>query len=62
MNTFQWEKILASKDFPPTKNGHSAHAYKGNMLIFGGEKKYSSDIKIRLCYNDLWQYNVQTAD
>ena len=37
--------------------GHSSHLYKNNILIFGGERKYNTTMKMRECYGDIRLYS-----
>ena len=48
-----WLKIVAKSDSHiEPRYGHTAKAYKGNMLMFGGASKYNDMIKMRCCMND----------
>lgn len=33
--------------------GHSGNSYKGNIIYFGGGRKYNKTLKIRECFNDI---------
>ena len=54
-----WQNISVSKGKRPTERyGHSAVYHKGNIIIFGGEYKYNTEIRMRETMCDLWAYNV----
>lgn len=42
--------------------GHSIICWKNGFLIFGGEKKYNKELKIRECFNDLRYLNLRTLE
>ena len=42
--------------------GHTANIYKHLMIIFGGESRYNSKLKIRECLNELWSFNLDSFE
>lgn len=42
--------------------GHSIFLWKTGMLVFGGEKKYNKQSKIRECFNDLRFLNFSNLE
>lgn len=42
--------------------GHSVFPWKNGFLIYGGEKRYNKEMKIRECFNDLRYLNLNTFE
>ena len=58
-----WYKPECQGDIPNYgRHGHTACEFKKNIVIFGGEKKFNSAIKIRECLNDTRIFNPETND
>jgi len=44
------------------RHGHSACEYKGNVVIFGGEKKYNHALGFRESLNDVYTFNPEKSE
>jgi hypothetical protein len=33
--------------------------WKNTFLMFGGESSFNRELRVRDCFNDLWQYHIE---
>lgn len=55
-----WTKQKTSGEMPfYGRQGHTALEYRKSVIIFGGEKQFNENIKMRECLNDTRTYNPE---
>ncbi|KAL4481097.1 hypothetical protein ABPG72_015052 [Tetrahymena utriculariae] len=54
--TWKWINMDQAAQLQEGRYGHTGHQYKKDLLVFGGEKKYNSHLKMRQCFNDIQIY------
>ena len=55
-----WTKVEPKGDLPEGRLGHSACYYQNRVIIFGGEKKYNTHLRLRECLNDVYSFSTDS--
>lgn len=58
---WSWTKIEPKGEVPEGRLGHSACYYQKGIIIFGGEKKYNSNLRMRECLNDVYSFSIEKS-
>lgn len=62
LSDWKWRKNTDSNCHIEGRFGHSANKHKNSIIIFGGEKQFNYHMKIRSCFNEFLQYNIEERD
>ncbi|EAR84527.1 kelch motif protein (macronuclear) [Tetrahymena thermophila SB210] len=58
---WQWFDLNQDGDQPSEgRQGHSLVCYKNQLVLFGGERKYNKNVRIRECFSDCRIFNLNT--
>ncbi|KAL4486350.1 hypothetical protein ABPG72_007136 [Tetrahymena utriculariae] len=58
---WQWFDLNQEGDQPSEgRQGHSLVCYKNSLVLFGGERKYNKNVRIRECFSDCRIFNINT--